>query len=85
MIKFPQTKIENASKRIDRDLNTIWILKDQLDKIDFGFLVDLLEDIEAWRTCLDEIELGMKSHYRFNQLSNENYEIDDKEKTITYY
>jgi hypothetical protein len=85
MIKFPQTKIEHSGKRVDRDLNTIWILKDQLGSIDFGFLVDLLEDIESWRTCLDEIELGVKSHYKFTQFNSDEDELDDNNETITQY
>ena len=57
---------------------------DYIEKVERekGVEMELLEDIESWRTCLDEIELAIKSQYQ----SNENYyEIDNENKELIIY
>ena len=79
-VKFPSTKITNASNKVDEYLNVIYKLKNEIEER--GGEMELLEDIESWRTCLDEIELAIKSQYQ----SNENYyEIDNENKELIIY
>jgi len=79
-VKFPSTKITNASIKVDKYLNVIYKLKNEIEER--GVEMELLEDIESWRTCLDEIELAIKSQYQ----SNENYyEIDNENKELIIY
>ena len=66
-VKFPSTKITNASIKVDKYLNVIYKLKNELEEK--GVEMELLEDIERLRNCLDAIELAIKSQYQ----SKENY------------
>lgn len=79
-VKFSSTKITNSSVKVDKYLNVIYELKDELEQRDV--VIELLEDIGNWRVCLDEIELSLKSQH----LSNENYyEIDNENKDLIIY
>jgi len=79
-VKFPSTKITNASNKVDEYLNVIYKLKNEIEER--GVEMELLEDIESWRTCLDDIELANNSQYQ----SNENYyEIDNENKELIIY
>lgn len=80
MLKHPETKIRNYSKKIDEYLNEIYLIKDE--DISYQYLVELLESIEGWRTGLDEIELSVKSNHVFNQIEDDENDIDDKEIII---
>jgi len=83
MLKLPETKIRNYSERIDEYLNRIYLIKDE--EIEYESLVDLLENIEGWRTAIDEIELSVKSNHVFNSLENNNYDIDNESKEIIIF
>lgn len=83
MIKHPETKLTNYSEKVDDYLNRIYLLREV--EVDFEHLVDLLENIEGWRTCIDEIELSVKSNHVFNTLKNNEHEIDDETKEIIIY
>lgn len=79
-VKFSSTKITNASVKVDKYLNVIYELKNKIEQRNVE--VELLEDVESWRTCLDEIELALKSQHQ----SNENYyEIDNENKELIIY
>jgi len=79
-VKFPSTKITNASSKVDNYLNVIYELKNEIEEK--GVEMELLEDIDSWRTCLDEIELVIKSQYK----SNENkFETDNENNELIIY
>ena len=79
-VKFSSTKITNSSIKVDKYLNVIYELKNKIEQRDVE--IELLEDIDSWRTCLDEIELALKSQHQ----SNENYyEIDNENKELIIY
>ena len=79
-VKFPSTKITNASIKVDKYLNVIYKLKNEIEEK--GVEMELLEDIDSWRTCLDEIELAIKSQYK----SNENkFETDNENNELIIY
>lgn len=82
-VRFPSTEISNASKNVDKYLNEIYLLKDK--NIDFEMLVEMIEDIESWRGCLDEIELAVKSNHIYNQMNKSYYDYDDENKELTIY
>lgn len=82
-VRFPSTKISNASKNVDKYLNEIYLLKDK--NIDFEMLVEMIEDIQSWRGCLDEIELAVKSNHIYNQMNKSYYDYDDENKELTIY
>lgn len=82
-VRFPSTEISNVSKNVDKYLNEIYLLKDK--NIDFEVLVEMIEDIESWRGCLDEIELAVKSNHIYNQMNKSYYDYDDENKELTIY
>jgi hypothetical protein len=83
MMKHPSTKLKNYSEKVDEFLNKVYLLKDE--NIEYEFLVDLMEDIQSWRSCLDEIELSVKSNHIFNNLQSDLYEYDDDNKEVIIY
>ena len=82
-IRFSSTKISSASKKVDKYLNEIYELKDKIGEDEVEFLDELLEDIESWRTCIDEIELSIKSY--INTEEQKDYIIDKQNKEIIIY
>ena len=84
-VKFPSTKISNASRKVDKYLNEIYLLKDEVEDINFEMLVEMIEDIESWRGCLDEIELSIKSNHICNQMNESYYEHNEDNKELTIY
>ena len=83
-VRFSSTKISSASKKVDKYLNLIYELKDKIgEDEDSVFIEELVEDIESWRTCIDEIELSIKSY--INTEEQKNYKLDKKNKEIIIY
>jgi hypothetical protein len=82
-VKFSSTKISSASKKVDKYLNEIYELKDKIGEDEVEFLDELLEDVESWRTCIDEIELSIKSY--INTEKQKEYRIDKQNKEIIIY
>jgi len=82
-IRFSSTKISSASKKVDKYLNEIYELKDKIGENEVEFLDELIEDIESWRTCIDEIELSIKSY--INTEEQKDYIIDKQNKEIIIY
>ena len=84
-VRFNSTKITNASKKVDYYLNNIYELKDKVgkDEVEVEFVEDLIQDIESWRTCIDEIELSIKSY--INTEEQKNYKLDKQNKEIIIY
>jgi len=82
-VRFSSTKISSVSKKVDKYLNEIYELKDKIGEDEVEFLDELLEDVESWRTCIDEIELSIKSY--INTEKQKNYKLDKKNKEIIIY
>lgn len=82
-VRFSSTKISSASKKVDKYLNLIYELKDKIGEDEVEFLDELLEDVESWRTCIDEIELSIKSY--INTGEQKNYKLDKQNKEIIIY
>lgn len=82
-VRFSSTKISSASKKVDKYLNEIYELKDKIGEDEVEFLDELLEDVESWRTCIDEIELSIKSY--INTEEQKNYKLDKQNKEIIIY
>ena len=65
MIRTGVTKIKNNSKLVNKYLNNIHVMNDELLDIEINVLEELLNDIDSWRTCCDELELKIKSHTQY--------------------
>ena len=59
-------------------------MNDELLGIDINVLEELLNDIDSWRTCCDELELKIKSHPQY-YTDKKSYEYDDENKELLIY
>jgi hypothetical protein len=82
-VAFTSTKISSSSKKVDKYLNEIYKLKDKIGEDEVEFIEELVEDIESWRTCIEEIELSIKTY--INTEEQKNYKIDKENKEIIIY
>ena len=82
-VKFTSTKITNASSKVDKYPNIIYVLKDKIKEDDIEFLDEFMQDIDSWRVCLDEIDLSIKKH--LNTEKQNEYKIDKAKKEIIIY
>ena len=82
-VRISSTKISSASKKVDKYLNEIYKLKDKIGEDEDEFIEGLIEDIECWKTCIEEIELSIKSY--INTEEQKNYIIDKQNKEIIIY
>lgn len=84
MIKTGVTRIKNNSDSVSKYLNNIHVMNDELLGIDINVLEELLNDIDSWRTCCDELELKIKSHPQY-YADKKPYEYDDENKELLIY
>ena len=84
MIRTGVTKIKNNSKLVNKYINNIHVMNDELLGIDINVLEELLNDIDSWRTCCDELELKIKSHPQY-YADKKPYEYDDENKELLIY
>ena len=84
MIKTTSTKIKKNSEMVSKYLDNIYVLNNEILETDIMILGELLNDIDSWRICLDELELKIKSHPQF-YTDRESYEYDDENKEIIIY
>jgi hypothetical protein len=81
MIKTLTTKLLKNSEQVEINLNNIYILQSEFDRIEKESLMKLLEDIDSWKDCINEIELRINSLY---EEPNQNYEYEDDKEIIIY-
>jgi len=81
MIKTLTTKLLKNSEQVEINLNNIYNLQSEFDRIEKESLMKLLEDIDSWKDCINEIELRINSLY---EEPNQNYEYEDDNEIIIY-
>lgn len=81
MIKTLTTKLLKNSEQVEINFNNIYILQSEFDRIEKESLMKLLEDIDSWKDCINEIELRINSLY---EEPNQNYEYEDDKEIIIY-
>ena len=81
MIKTLTTKLIKNSEQVEINLNYIYNLQSEFDRIEKESLMKLLEDIDSWKDCINEIELRINSLY---EEPNQNYEYEDNKEIIIY-
>ena len=81
MIVTPSSKLLTQFERVDKPLNEIYNMISNSERIENDMIFELSKEIESWRECLIEIELGINSNYDINDKSD-NYEV---EKEIIIY
>ena len=81
MIVTPSSKLLKQCSKVDKPLNEIYNMISNSERIENDMIFELSKEIESWRECLIEIELGINSNYDINDKSD-NYE---EEKEIIIY
>lgn len=84
MIKTTSTKIKKNSEMVSKYLDNIYVLNNEILDVDIMILGELLNDIDSWRICLDELEFKIKSHPQFHT-DGKSIEYDDENKEIIIY
>ena len=84
MIKTSTTKLIKESELVDKHLNQIHTIINNGDSVNDDMINELINSIDGWRDCINEIELGINSNYQLNVKSN-NYEYDDESKDFIIY
>ena len=84
MIKTTTTKIKKNSEMVSKYLDNIYVLNDKILETDITILGELLNDIDSWRICLDELELKIKSQPQY-YADKKPYEYDDENKELLIY
>ena len=84
MIKTTSTKIKKNSEMVSKYLDNIYVLNDKILETDIMILGELLNDIDSWRICLDELEFKIKSHPQFHT-DGKSIEYDEENKEIIIY
>ena len=60
------TKIKNNSSMVSKYLNNIYVLDENFNDVDIDVLSELLNEIDSWKMCCEEIEMKIKSHKEFH-------------------
>ena len=81
MIVTPSSKLLKQCPKVDKPLNEIYNMISNREKLENNMIFELSKEIETWRDCLVEIELGINSNYNINDESD-NYEVE--KETIIY-
>lgn len=84
MIKTTSTKIKKNSEMVSKYLDNIYVLNNEILDPDIMILGELLNDIDSWRICLDELEFKIKSHPQFHT-DGKSIEYDEENKEIIIY
>ena len=67
--------IKKNSELVTKYLNNIYVIGENFKDIDIRDLEELLNDIDDWKICCEEIEFKIKSHHQF--YSDEKPSVDN--------
>ena len=82
MIKLPTTRLIKSCDLIEKHLDIIHKMENEFGDVEEEFINKLLEELENWRSCIDEIELIIKSRASEN---DNGYEYDNENKELIIY
>jgi hypothetical protein len=84
MAKTIITKIKNNSGMVSKYLNNIYVLDEYFKDTDIEVLSELLNEIDSWKMCCEEIEMKIKSHHEFHPEEIPN-PLDEKENELIIF
>tara|TARA_Y100000385_G_C12705310_1_gene472283 strand:- start:275 stop:505 length:231 start_codon:yes stop_codon:yes gene_type:complete len=74
--------IKKNSELVTKYLNNIYVIGENFKDIDIRDLEELLNDIDDWKICCEEIEFKIKSHHQFYSDVKPQNNIDDNKLII---
>jgi hypothetical protein len=69
---------------VSKYLNNIYVLDEYFKDIDIEVLSELLNEIDSWKTCCEEIEMKIKSHHEFHDIEKQ-YGDDNKNEELIIF
>jgi len=84
MVRTIITKIKNNSSMVSKYLNNIYVLDENFNDVDIDVLSELLNEIDSWKMCCEEIEMKIKSHKEFHAEEITIPHEDKKNKLIIF-
>ncbi|MDB4049665.1 hypothetical protein N9454_00075 [Flavobacteriaceae bacterium] len=75
MIRLPKTKIHNSIDKIDESLDVIYQLKNVFVEVDKDVLINLLDSIDFWKSCILELE------FEINSVNTIEHELENNNNT----
>jgi hypothetical protein len=84
MAKTIITKIKNNIGMVSKYLNNIYVLDEYFKDTDIEVLSELLNEIDSWKMCCEEIEMKIKSHHEFHPEEIPN-PLDEKENELIIF
>jgi hypothetical protein len=69
---------------VSKYLNNIYVLDEYFKDIDIEVLSELLNEIDSWKMCCEEIEMKIKSHKEFHAEEITLPHEDKKNKLIIF-
>ena len=82
MIKTPTTRLIKSCDLIEKHLDIIYKMEGEFGNVEEEYINKLLEELESWKDCIEEIELKIKSRVSQN---NNGYEYDNENKELIIY
>ena len=58
-------QIRRSRDKVSQYLNEIYVMSEGFIEMDIKVLEELLNDIDDWKICCEEIEFKIKSHHQF--------------------
>ena len=82
MIRLPQTKIEKSCEIINKHFDIIHQMDEKFGEVDIDDLGRLLDEMDSWKGCIDEITLKLKTYGKEKILTHYEYNNDNNELII---
>jgi hypothetical protein len=82
MIKTPTTRLIKSCDLIEKHLDIIYKMEGEFGNVEEEYINKLLEELESWKDCIEEIELKIKSRASQN---NNGYEYNNENKELIIY
>ena len=69
---------------VSKYINNIYVLDEYFKDTDIEVLSELLNEIDSWKMCCEEIEMKIKSHHEFHPEEIPN-PLDEKENELIIF
>ena len=64
-IVMSKYQIRRSRDKVSQYLNEIYVMSEGFIEMDIKVLEELLNDIDDWKICCEELEFKIKSHHKF--------------------
>ena len=83
-IVMSKYQIRRSRDKVSQYLNEIYVMSEGFIEMDIKVLEELLNDIDDWKICCEELEFKIKSLHQFNSDVKPIKENDKTEELIIF-